>query len=60
MCRKCHEMTDSADSPLSISLDIPAREPDIFRNKATNDVLLLLSRNRFGKFTIGDLASQLQ
>lgn len=51
-------MTDDPDSPLSISLDIPAQNPEIFGNKATNDILLFLSRDRFEEFAIGDIATQ--
>lgn len=42
----------------AVSVSIPARDPDLFKHKATNDVLLLLSRHRFEEFTIGQLARQ--
>jgi len=53
-------MIDDSDSPLSISLDIPAKNPGIFGNKATNDILIFLSRDRFEQFSIGDIATQTQ
>lgn len=53
-------MINDSDSPLSISLDIPAQNPEIFGNKATNDVLIFLSRDRFEQFSIGDIATQTQ
>lgn len=41
-----------------MSLSIPVMDPDLFKHKATNDVLLLLVRHRFEEFTIGELARQ--
>lgn len=43
---------------VTVSLAIPSREPDLFKHKATDDVLLLLSRHRFRQFTLSDLATQ--
>lgn len=43
---------------ITVSISIPARDSDLFKHKATNDVLLLLSRHRFEEFTIGELARQ--
>jgi predicted nucleotidyltransferase len=45
-------------SGISISLQIPASDPDLFKHKATNETLLYLSRHRFGEFTIGELATR--
>lgn len=42
----------------TISLQIPARDSGLFKNKATNDVLLLLTRHRFDGLTIGEIAEQ--
>lgn len=53
-----HEMKNRPETGVTISLQIPAQDPDLFKNKATNDVLLLLSRHRFEEFTIGELARQ--
>ena len=53
-----HEMKEKPGGGMTISLQVPARDPDLFKNKATNDVLLLLCRYRFDEFSIGDLARQ--
>lgn len=45
-------------SGVTVSLSIPVQDPDLFKHKATNDLLLLLSRHRFEEFTIGELARQ--
>jgi len=42
---------------VSVSLQIPAQNPNLFRHKATDDVLLFLSRNSFDEYTINELAS---
>jgi predicted nucleotidyltransferase len=42
----------------TISLQIPASDPDLYSSKATDDVLLFLSRHRFDAFSIGELARQ--
>jgi predicted nucleotidyltransferase len=42
----------------TISLQIPAGDPDLYSSKATDDVLLFLSRHRFDVFSIGELARQ--
>jgi predicted nucleotidyltransferase len=44
---------------ISISLPIPANDPSLFSSKATNDLLLFLSRHRFDEFTINRLADRL-
>jgi predicted nucleotidyltransferase len=51
-----HEMEQDRDPGISISLRVPVRDPDLFKNKATDDVLLFLSRHRFDEFTIGELS----
>lgn len=48
----------ASGSGTTISLQIPARDSDLYKHKATNEVLLLLSRHRFDEFTIGELASR--
>lgn len=40
----------------SISLTIPAQEPGIFKYGATNDILTLLTNNRYDEYTIRELA----
>jgi predicted nucleotidyltransferase len=42
---------------VSVSLQIPAPNANLFRHKATDDVLLFLSRNSFDEYTINELAS---
>lgn len=51
-------MKRDAESGISISLRIPARDPDLFKNKSTNDVLLFLSRQRLDSFAISEIADQ--
>lgn len=43
---------------VSISFQVPASDPEIYKNKATDDILLFLSRHRFGEYTLTDLAAQ--
>lgn len=52
------ETKENLESGIEMSLRIPVKDPDLFKNKATNDVLLLLSRHRFDEFTIGGLAER--
>jgi predicted nucleotidyltransferase len=40
----------------TIGLPIPASEPDLFRHKATNDILRLLLDNPYDQFTIRELS----
>jgi len=40
----------------TIGLPIPAPEPDLFRHKATNDILRLLLDNSYDQFTIRELS----
>lgn len=54
-----HDAKQDSDAGIRISLPIPASDPDLFKNKATDDVLLLLSRHRFDEFTIGKLAKRI-
>jgi len=42
---------------VSVSLQIPAPNANLFRHKATDDALLFLSRNSFDEYTINELAS---
>lgn len=45
------------ESGVAVALRIPARDPSLFKHKATDDVLLFLSRNRFEEYTVSELAS---
>jgi len=48
----------SSEAGVQISLQIPVRDPGLFKNKATDDVLLFLTRHQFEAFTIGELADR--
>mgnify|MGYP000610363861 CR=1 FL=1 len=52
--------TDSSDSSgASISLSIPPSDPELFKHKATSDVLLFLTNHRFSDFSLRELATQI-
>ena len=51
------ESTDSSGA--SISLSIPPSDPDLFKHKATSDVLLFLTNHRFSDFSLRGLATQI-
>ena len=52
--------TKSTNSPgASISLSIPPSDPDLFKHKATSDVLLFLANHRFSDFSLRELATQI-
>jgi predicted nucleotidyltransferase len=52
--------TESTDPPeASISLSIPPSDPDLFKHKATSDVLLFLTNHRFSDFSLRELATQI-
>jgi predicted nucleotidyltransferase/biotin operon repressor len=54
-----HE-TETSNAPgSSISLPIPILGPDLFKHKATSDVLLFLSNHRFDDFSLREIASQI-
>lgn len=53
-----YETEENSNTGITISLQIPATEPDLFKHKATNEILLFLSRHRFDEFTIGELATR--
>ena len=44
---------------VSISLPIPAQNPELFKSKATNDVLLFLTNHRFDQFSLREVAGQI-
>jgi predicted nucleotidyltransferase len=43
---------------ISISIPVPAQDANIFTHKATDDVLLFLSRHRFNEYSIGTVADR--
>ena len=52
--------TESIESlGASISLSIPTSDPDLFKHKATNDVLLFLTNHGFSEFSLRELATQI-
>lgn len=55
MNRDTHN-TRSAGATLSLS--IPLSDPDLFKHKATSDVLLFLTNHRFSEFSLRELATQ--
>lgn len=50
---------DRHSAGISISLPIPAYDPSLFSSKATNDLLLFLSRHRFEEYSVNGLADRL-
>lgn len=53
-----HEMKRDPPSGVAVSVPVPAGDPDLFKNKATDDVLMFLSRHRFDEFTVAALAER--
>jgi len=52
--------TENRDSSgTSISLSIPSLDPDLFKHKATSDVLLFLTNHRFNNFSLREIANQI-
>lgn len=52
--------TEDSDSiGASISLPIPASNSDLFKHKATSDILLFLTNYRFSDFSLRELATQI-
>lgn len=50
---------NSPSTGASISVSIPPLDPDLFKYKATSDVLLFLSNHRFNDFSLRELAAQI-
>ena len=42
-----------------ISLSLPLSDPDLFKHKATSDILLFLTNHRFSEFSLRELAGQI-
>ena len=53
-----HETENTTVTGASISLSIPASNPDLFKHKATDDVLLFLTNHRFNEFSLREIATQ--
>lgn len=54
-----HETKQSSGIGVSISLSIPARDADLFKHGATDDVLSFLSRHRLDEFSLRQLSTQI-
>ena len=54
-----HETKTENNPGTSISLPIPARDPDLFKHKATSDTLLFLTNHRFSDFSLREIAKQI-
>jgi len=54
-----HETESANSSGASVSLSIPLLDPDLFKHKATSDVLLFLINHRFSDFSLRELAAQI-
>jgi predicted nucleotidyltransferase len=54
-----HQTEPEDTGGVSISLPVPARDPSLFKSKATNDALLFLTTHRFSEFSLRDVAEQI-
>lgn len=54
-----HQTESNGTQGVSISLPIPAQNADLFKSKATNDVLLFLTTHRFNQFSLREVADQI-
>lgn len=54
------ESEHDSSSGMSLSLDIPAKEPGLFKHSATNGLLLFLANHRFDEYTIRELADRME
>lgn len=53
------ETESNATQGVSISVPIPAADADLFKSKATNDILLFLKNHRFKQFSQREVADQI-
>lgn len=51
------EANDNSQQYSGIAIDLPIPTTNLFKHKATNDVLLFLSRNSFEDYTISEIAT---
>jgi predicted nucleotidyltransferase/biotin operon repressor len=54
-----HETESTPEQGVSISVPIPASDADLFKSKATNDILLFLTNHRFKQFSQRQVADQI-
>lgn len=52
--------TEGGDSGISISVPIPAKDPNLYGREATDEVLLFLSKHRFEQFSQRELSRQVE
>ena len=52
-----HQAESDDTHGISISLSLPAPNPDLFKSKATNDILLFLTNHRFSQFSLREVAN---
>ncbi|MHC3381729.1 MULTISPECIES: nucleotidyltransferase domain-containing protein [unclassified Haloarcula] len=55
-----HQTEPKGSDGVSISLSIPAQNPELFKSKATNDILLFLTNHRFNQFSLREVAEQIE
>jgi predicted nucleotidyltransferase len=53
-----HSTNQQGEIGISVSLTIPAQNPDLYNHKATDDVLLFLSHHRFEEYSIGTISDR--
>lgn len=54
-----HQTEQSNTSGVSISLSVPAQNSELFKSKATNDILLFLTNHRFKQFSLREVADHI-
>lgn len=54
-----HQTESNDTRGVSISLPIPAQNAELFKSKATNDILLFLTNHRFDQFSLREVAEQI-
>jgi len=54
-----HKTESSPEQGVSISVPVPSSDGDLFKSKATNDILLFLTNHRFKQFSQREVADQI-
>jgi len=54
------EMRELDEGSTGVTISIPIPSTNLFKHKATDDILLLLSRHRFSEYTISEIAKYTQ
>ncbi len=55
-----HNIDSSTTAGVSISVPVPAKEPMLYGKKASDDILLFLSRHRYDRFAQRELARRVE